>query len=778
MRRYCSRTITIPYWATNLDEKLSDIALSSIWSPEFFGNVFNFVEEGPFANWTDSSGRRLTRNMNVAGSLISDDDIERLVEGNNHYHDIFQHPENRNLDNTLETIHVGPHAFVGGTFNLLNRAAYDPIFFFYHAFVDYLFEKARESFRRRGFNPATDYPSCRGVHDSQAPMANFTFFRNIDGLNDIWTNQYFYYADIPTCSARNRDCGSRHLTCVNRRGQWGCQPTRTNYIFDVSPEVRMASAALDQQLPGQRFLDTRNTSSTGLVGVPDPIAPNIHHNPWNPGQPNVEPPASVPGPSVGSPNTDPQIGTGVASPLGTGSNTIIQLPQTDPVPGPTGLAQTPSNPSVPSPVQNGAGLSHFGNHMVHSIPVQPKSPQGNLYTGVHSAFNPFEQKPTHSTSNVGGMELPVIGNVGGMELPVLGAANNVNPFEPKGLSPPKSGPEIIHNLKSQTVTQQPPVVVNPAPANHGSVGIGPQPNPYTPPPKPSTIAPQPPKPQAPSIISNMNLPGNNQGSAAGNFFSWRQQQQNSFSIKRQKRSVQNKWPSPLETECNSWIHQMAYPIQNSFEIDGVADSSKWLYVPVSVKVVRSPNRTYEIYGYRKGVNSMYDIYDPQQSRQFQRRVSTHAMPQRKHSSISGSGASQIYLKSDGLSYEASYVDYVVVDERLPISEYTGFVAIKNPDFGRSDTHISVFDSLGEICKPRCATSRSRSNPKYRPCSGVIRADTSSPDMAFKSIPEAMLSMYTIKDPYPPRMYRPPYLEFLCENTNTFYWEGCENDRYQ
>jgi hypothetical protein len=51
-------------------------------------------------------------------------------------------------------------------------------------------------------------------------------------------------------------------------------------------------------------------------------------------------------------------------------------------------------------------------------------------------------------------------------------------------------------------------------------------------------------------------------------------------------------------------------------------------------------------------------------------------------------------------------------------------------------------------------------------------------MAFKTIPEALLSMYTIKEPYPPRMYRPPFIEFLCENTNTLYWEGCENDRYQ
>jgi hypothetical protein len=546
----------------------------------------------------------------------------------------------------------------------------------------------------------------------------------------------------------------------------------------------MASSVLDQQLPGQRFTDIINTANTGFAGVPNPITPNTQSNTFNSGPANVGSPAPVSQSTIGGPSADPQmrsnvasqnggnrasqiggsvatqIGGSVASQNGQGSNTLMQLPRVDPVPANTGLAQTQGNPNIPSLAQSGRGVSHFGNNMVHSQPIQANSPKVNLHTGVHSKFNPFvqnSQKPPQSPSNVGSpgnvAELPVMGQVGGMELPVLQPPSNgglkVNPFEP-----------------------------NPAPVRQGSVGIGPQPIPYTPSPNPSTKIPQPSKPQAPSIISNLNIPGKNQAAAGGNFFSWRQQPQNSFSIKRQKRSVQNKIPSPLDNECTSWIHQMARPIQNTFEIDGVADSSKWLYVPVSVKLVRSPNRTYEIYGYRNGANSMYDIYDPQQSTTFQRRVNTQALPHRSHSSISGSGASHIYLKSDGLSYEASYIDYVVVDERMPISEYTGFVAIKNPEFGRSETHISVFDSLGELCKPRCATSKSRSNPRYRPCSGIIRADTSSPDMAFKTIPEALLSMYSIKDPYPPRMYRPPYIEFLCESTNTLYWEGCENNRYQ
>ncbi|XP_061164798.1 uncharacterized protein LOC133173779 [Saccostrea echinata] len=823
MRQYCGPTITIPYWATTLDDPLQDPALSVVWSPEFFGNAYNFVETGPFANWTDRSGRRISRNLNNIGSLINERDIEQVIERNKHYHDIFYRPENpsaANLVNTIEGIQNNPHGFVGGTMNRMNIASYDPLFFFYHAFVDYIFEKARESFRNRGFNPANDYPECVGDHAAQSPMASYTFFRNIDGLNDIWTNQYFYYTDPPTCSALNRDCGSKYLVCRNTRGQWKCQSRVTNSVFDVSPEIRMASYALNEQLPGQRFQVTRgnvntgltgniNTGltgsiNTGLTGPTDQLGGTVQQNPWNLAGPKVELPVSPPQTSGASPFTESQMGTNVAQQFGAGGNTLSQQAQPDPLPRQIGIGQPQNIPGFQTSVLSETGTSQFGSQMVHSLPVQPspvqslsvqlpvqsQPPQGNLHTGVHSAFNPFDPKNQQQGMNGAGngnMELPVMGSPGGgMELPVMNpVVDPVNTFEPIGNpmeqigpNPQVSGPELqVRN--PQTVAQSPPVV-NPAPAK-SPVDIGPKPIPITPPPKP-TNPPQPvqplePRPQPPSIISNLNLPGNQQG-GSGNFFSWRTQPQNSFSMRRQKRSVKQDLPLPLDNERTSWVHQLAYPIQNTFEIDGVADSSKWLYVPVSVTVVRSPNRTFEIHGYENSMNSPYDIYDPIQSRQFQRRLTTQALPKRSHSSISGSGASQIYLKSDGLSYDGTYMDYVIVDERLPISEYTGFVAIKDPKYGKSDTHVSVFDSLGQICKPRCATSKSRSNPKYRPCSGVIEAVTSSPDMAYKSIPEAIMDMWAVRDPYPPRMYRPTYLEFLCDSTNTLYWEGCQNDRYQ
>lgn len=812
MRRVCSPTITLPYWAPTLDDPLNDPTLSVLWTPEFLGDGFNFVESGPFANWTDRSGRVISRNLNNVGALISDRDIQRVIERNTHYHDIFMHPKTVDYANTIEGINYKLHGFVGGSMNRLNTAAFDPVFIFQYAFIDYLFERARENFRMKGFNPATDYPACTGVHDAQALMANFTFFRNIDGLNDIWTNQYFYYDDVPTCSALNRDCGSPYLTCMSQRGQWKCQSKVTNYAFDLSPEVRLASNTLDQQLPGQQFQlpgNNLNPAFPGLNGPSNPFTgnkpsvPNVGTVPNNMGAANQQ---TFMAPGQIGPRTNPNPQFGQVSQAGP----QVAEPPHNLAQGQPGLGQIPSPSNVPNTVSLGSGVSHFGNQMIQVLPVQShpqptgaqpplvnvqQQPQGNLqqppsvnaqtnhgnlHTGVQSPFNPFEAaNQAQNLNSVVGMELPVMAPVGGMELPVIDPTSpnqydpslHMNPFDQH---PVVAGPELPQggNPNPPVEPASPPVVINPLPAKPVNTNIGPQPFPQVPP--PTNVAP-PPRPKAPSVISNLNMLGR---PGTSNVFRFNQQPQNSFSVSgRKKRSVSTDLPLPLDNDCTSWIHELAHPIQNTYEIDGVPDSSRWLYVPVAIKFVRSPNRTFEIHGFKNGMSSPYDIYDPAQSSQLQRRLPTEQLPQRPHSSISGSGASKVYLKSDGLSYEGTYTDYVVVDERMPISEYTGYVAIKNPKYGRSETHIAVYDSLGQLCKPRCATSRSRSNPKYRPCSGVIEADSSSPDMAYNSIPEAVMDTWIIKEPYPPRLSRFPYLEYLCDSTNALYWEGCENDRY-
>jgi hypothetical protein len=45
---------------------------------------------------------------------------------------------------------------------------------------------------------------------------------------------------------------------------------------------------------------------------------------------------------------------------------------------------------------------------------------------------------------------------------------------------------------------------------------------------------------------------------------------------------------------------------------------------------------------------------------------------------SGSGATKLYVQSDGFSYSGKYIDYGVIDTRQIISETIAYVGVKNP----------------------------------------------------------------------------------------------------
>ncbi|KAH3824746.1 hypothetical protein DPMN_126599 [Dreissena polymorpha] len=51
----------------------------------------------------------------------------------------------QNASSNLEKLHDEVHDWVGGDMGYLGSAAYDPIFYMHHAFIDYIWEQ----FRRR-----------------------------------------------------------------------------------------------------------------------------------------------------------------------------------------------------------------------------------------------------------------------------------------------------------------------------------------------------------------------------------------------------------------------------------------------------------------------------------------------------------------------------------------------------------------------------------------------------------------------------------------------------
>lgn len=94
-------------------------------------------------------------------------------------------------------------------------SASDPVFYMHHAFIDYQWEKFREhQLEDCGVFPTTDYPPTDDDnHKSDEDMDGMSFLKNIDGIADYWTQNWYNYEDTPTC---NTGCNSyEDLFCDN-----------------------------------------------------------------------------------------------------------------------------------------------------------------------------------------------------------------------------------------------------------------------------------------------------------------------------------------------------------------------------------------------------------------------------------------------------------------------------------------------------------------------------------------------------------------------------------
>src|SRR5271157_3427025 len=86
----------------------------------------------------------------------------------------------------------------------------DPIFFFHHSFVDFLWEFWRQKVQTR-FWRENDYPldfpkNCDGpnfFHLAEAKMNPF-FLRNRDGIKNFYTDFFYEFQDRPSCSSNSK----------------------------------------------------------------------------------------------------------------------------------------------------------------------------------------------------------------------------------------------------------------------------------------------------------------------------------------------------------------------------------------------------------------------------------------------------------------------------------------------------------------------------------------------------------------------------------------------
>ncbi|GMR34410.1 hypothetical protein PMAYCL1PPCAC_04605 [Pristionchus mayeri] len=231
--RLIDPSISLPYWDSTLDGALTDVKYSSLWSDELMGSVMNgAVTSGVFRGWSGMNGGTIMRNLGKDSGRVLNTNDRNLALGKTRIESVMAFTSTRRgcpysveWDN-IEFAHGYSHVYVGGDMLVQHTAAFDPIFFLYHSFIDSLWEDWRNQRQSRTTRP-TAYPpnnaQCSSIaHFSNSTMSPFAQLQNIDGCsNDYTDNLYAYDTRRPSCSL-GENCGSKFLFCDRSHGGVQC----------------------------------------------------------------------------------------------------------------------------------------------------------------------------------------------------------------------------------------------------------------------------------------------------------------------------------------------------------------------------------------------------------------------------------------------------------------------------------------------------------------------------------------------------------------------------
>ena len=230
-------------------------------------------------------------------------------------------------------------------------------------------------------------------------------------------------------------------------------------------------------------------------------------------------------------------------------------------------------------------------------------------------------------------------------------------------------------------------------------------------------------------------------------------------------------------EIRRMAHLRDIPIQNTFTMDGVSDTRRWVYLPIRIIYMRPPG---QFYGSRVVYNSKFvpntDMYSPRIYPEF-KNISPQIAPATYPSCFKNlGGSSKVFVQSDGFTYRGKYLDYAVIDERQPVSESVAYVAVKNPELGAAQCYLTAFDSCGRVCQPRCLVPGSNP-PAYRPCSGVVNLSNRLPRMYGRTYGEAVKSRWSFADKNCPSSFGGEiFMTFYCDYENVWPWKGCNGGK--
>ncbi|CAL1548142.1 unnamed protein product [Lymnaea stagnalis] len=214
--RIYDRNISLCFWDSSAEpEKMT---WSALWTPELFGNVQGLVSTGFAKGWVtplralDRQGM-LYWTCATQGRPMTDDDV-KVVLSKKRLGEISMPAAEVNAN--VELMHNYVHTYVGGIMGQVQTAAYDPIFWFHHTFIDCLYEKFQRRQRELGIDPMRDWP-VEHADDAHGPFAPMRLgsLRNIDGAQEFFSREIVRCEHIPPCT-NDTECGE-YMRCDKAR---------------------------------------------------------------------------------------------------------------------------------------------------------------------------------------------------------------------------------------------------------------------------------------------------------------------------------------------------------------------------------------------------------------------------------------------------------------------------------------------------------------------------------------------------------------------------------
>lgn len=240
--------------------------------------------------------------------------------------------------------------------------------------------------------------------------------------------------------------------------------------------------------------------------------------------------------------------------------------------------------------------------------------------------------------------------------------------------------------------------------------------------------------------------------------------------------------------CNSRTCPYApTALQNTFTINGITDASLWAYIPVKVVYMRPRGLKFHSFAssysrekHAPTKNSTMDIFDTRFNPTLEQRLYTGDGRPYESCRIDDSGSTKIHIRTDGINYHGTSMEYANVDGRFPLNSQKAFIPIKDPTINATEVCLMAYDTCGRLCLPTCR--QKGSTPVYKPCTGCIRVTNISPRNYGKYVADICGNEWNFVDVENTEFLDPEesdndiFLKFVCDASSKFPWQRQQSGR--